>query len=303
MQGLNRTVVKQIDFQFENINNLPIDSRFLRYFEDINQIPDTTTDYEGLIFFNQYDKFWYTVKKNNNTGNLEYKRLRDVLNNEFYKILKYDTENYSTLLSDVNSLSVKPLFLLVLPINTFYYFNGTKYICLTSEPFLYSDINGIKTIPSEFRYRNIQKIQNINDNKIKYWNYAANVEENLIHISSDIDNLDKTKIINGRIYSDGNFYYLGVTDTDSANNKLIKLKQPLVDKYETEITLNKLGSEVVHNLNSDYLQVILRYKLFNKNYTVFLSDNDFKIIDKNKIFLKHIYPDNIQNCKIKILLR
>lgn len=303
MQGLNRNIVKSIDFQFENTNNLPIDSRFLRYFEDITNIPDTTKDYEGMIIFNQYDKFWYTVIKNDNTGNLEYKKLRDVLNNEFYKILKYDTENYSTLLSDVNSLSIKPLFLLVLPLNSFYYFDGTKYICLTSEPFLYTDMDGIKTVPTEFRYRDIQKIQNITDNKIKYWNYTANVEENLIHVSPDIDTFDKSKIINGRIYSDGNFYYLGVTDTDTSNNKLIKLDTPIINKYETEITLSKDGSEVVHNLNSDYLRVILRYKLFNKNYTLFLSDDDFKIIDKNKIFLKHIYSDNIQNCKIKILLR
>jgi len=63
-QGLNNSITKDIDYQFKNIRNLPIDSRYLRYFTNINNIPDKNYDYEGMIIFNEYDKLWYTVELN-----------------------------------------------------------------------------------------------------------------------------------------------------------------------------------------------------------------------------------------------
>nr|DAO84228.1 MAG TPA: hypothetical protein [Caudoviricetes sp.] len=301
-QGLNNSITKDIDYQFKNIRNLPIDSRYLRYFTNINDIPDKNYDYEGMIIFNEYDKLWYTVE--NDGTNLIYVKLRNKLNNEFYHIFDYNNEEYDRIQTDIDSLPVKPLFLLILPLNLFYYFDGTKYICLSSIniPVSYKDIEGIKRIPEAFRPHFIIKIKKIPDNIAKYWNYKTNQEENLIYVSPNLfTELDNLNIIDGRIYTDDNYYYLGVVDT--TGNKLIKLNYLNNDEFSTEITLNSNGSEVEHNLNSDYLRVFLRYNLFNKIYNQELTDEDFKVLSKNKIFIKHLYKDNIQNCKVNIKLK
>nr|DAY09550.1 MAG TPA: hypothetical protein [Caudoviricetes sp.] len=298
-QGLNNSITKDIDYQFKNIRNLPIDSRYLRYFTNINDIPDKNYDYEGMIIFNEYDKLWYTVEYNGT--NLIYVKLRDKLNNEFYRILNYNDEDYDRIQTDIDSLPTKPLFLLILPLNLFYYFDGTKYICLSSIniPVSYKNIEGIKKIPEAFRPHFIIKIKKIPDNIAKYWNYKTNQEENLIYVSPNLfTELDNLNIIDGRIYTDDNYYYLGVVDT--TGNRLIKLNSSGNQEFKTTITLNKNGSEVEHNLNSDYLRVFLRYKLFNKSYNQELTNEDFKVLSKNKIFINHIYKDNIQNCEVII---
>ena len=298
-QGLNNSITKDIDYQFKNIRNLPIDSRYLRYFTNINDIPDKNYDYEGMIIFNEYDKLWYTVEYNGT--NLIYVKLRDKLNNEFYRILNYDNEDYDRIQTYIDSLPTKPLFLLILPLNLFYYFDGTKYICLSSIdiPVPYKDIEAIKKIPEAFRPHFIIKIKKIPDNIAKYWNYKTNQEENLIYVSPNLfTELDNVNIIDGRIYTDDNYYYLGVVDTNG--NRLIKLNSSDNQEFKTTITLNKNGSEVEHNLNSDYLRVFLRYKLFNKSYNQELTNEDFKVLSKNKIFINHIYKDNIQNCEVII---
>ena len=298
-QGLNNSITKDIDYQFKNIRNLPIDSRYLRYFKNINDIPDKNYDYEGMIIFNEYDKLWYTVENDGN--NLVYVKLRNKLNNEFYRILNYNNEEYDRIQTDIDSLPTKPLFLLILPLNLFYYFDGTKYICLSSTdiPVPYKDIDAIKKIPEAFRPHFIIKIKKIPDNIAKYWNYKTNTDENVIYVSPNLfTDLNLLDIIDGRIYSDDNYYYLGVVDTNG--NKLIKLNSSGNQEFKTTITLNKNGSEVEHNLNSDYLRVFLRYKLFNKSYNQELTNEDFKILSKNKIFINHIYKDNIQNCEVII---
>lgn len=298
-QGLNNSITKDIDYQFKNIRNLPIDSRYLRYFKNINDIPDKNYDYEGMIIFNEYDKLWYTVENDGN--NLVYVKLRNKLNNEFYHILNYNNEEYDRIQTDIDSLPTKPLFLLILPLNLFYYFDGTKYICLSSIdiPVPYKDIEAIKKIPEAFRPHFIIKIKKIPDNIAKYWNYKTNTDENVIYVSPNLfTDLNLLDIIDGRIYSDDNYYYLGAVDTNG--NKLIKLNSSGNQEFKTTITLNKNGSEVEHNLNSDYLRVFLRYKLFNKSYNQELTNEDFKILSKNKIFINHIYKDNIQNCEVII---
>lgn len=291
IQGLNGNSIKNIDFQYLNNLNLPLDSRYYRYFTDVNSVPNNDYDYVGMIIFNKYDKQFYTCIDITGTGTKTYQKLSDnVTTSDMYQLVVSD-EDYSRIDTLLGERNINPKILHILPLNKLY-INGK--IINTEDDFIFNDKLKVNTLPTKYR-DNLTCIIIYSENKqyVYDWTLSDNnlYERNLS--TKFVGTINKKQIIH---------------DTDShtiyqENNGKILITKRYVDKFEKDFVFDDLSNNlhnITHNLETIYVKCILRYKLYDK---IFEDILEHIIVDNNTLNLiidDKKYNRDINNIKLII---